>query len=82
LDSRRNFSQGGGKFGIIKNYADARLDKAKGVIICSTLNEDRLAPGNAVFGKGVYHSFDYPFYYFNLRENAARRTTNFLNNMK
>lgn len=60
------------------NYADARIDKKKGVLICSTVDVDKLSPGNAVFGKGVYHSFDYPFYYYNIRENAAKRTTVFL----
>ena len=28
-------------------------------------------------GKGVYHTFDYPFYYFNLRENAENRTNKY-----
>lgn len=62
----------------VKNFADATVDKAKGVIICSTAPVDKLAPGNAVFPKGVYHSFDYPFYYFDIRANAAERVENFL----
>ncbi len=61
-------------------YADARIDKAKGVLICSTANVEKLSPGSEVFGKGVYHSFDYPFYYFNIRENAANRAKLFLIN--
>lgn len=61
-------------------YADARIDKAKGALICSTANVEKLSPGNEVFGKGVYHSFDYPFYYFNIRENAANRAKLFLMN--
>jgi len=59
-------------------YADARIDKAKGVLICSTADVEKLSPGNQVFGKGVYHSFDYPFYYMNIRENATNRIENFL----
>jgi len=39
---------------------------------------EKLSPGNQVFGKGVYHSFDYPFYYMNIRENATNRIENFL----
>lgn len=66
-----------GNFAKQMNYADARVDKARGVLICSTADEKRLAPGNAVFGRGVYHSFDYPFYYFNIRENAANRVARF-----
>jgi hypothetical protein len=61
-----------------KNYADARINKSKGVLICSTVNVDKLSPGNQVFPKGIYHHYDYLFYYFNLRENAAYRTNLFL----
>jgi len=62
----------------VKNYADAQVSKSKGVLICSTADVNKLSPGNKVFGKGVYHSFDYPFYYNNIRENAAVRTQKFL----
>ena len=70
---------GEGKIEPVKNYADARVDKAKGVVICSTVDVEKLAPGNQLMGKGVFHSFDYPFYYFDIRENAANRVDNFLN---
>ncbi len=63
---------------LVKDFADATIDKAQGVIICSTAPVDQLAPGNAVFPKGVYHSFDYPFYYFDIRANAAERVEKFL----
>ena len=62
----------------VKNIADARVSKRQGVIICSTANVDLLAPGNALFGRGVFHGLDYPFYYNNIGENAARRARNFL----
>jgi hypothetical protein len=62
----------------VKDFADATVDKAQGVIICSTAPVDKLAPGNAVFPKGVYHSFDYPFYYFDIRANAAERVDKYL----
>lgn len=61
-----------------KAYADARIDKAKGVVICSTVDVEKLSPGNQVFPKGIYHHYDYLFYYFNLRDNAANRTNKFL----
>jgi hypothetical protein len=63
---------------LVKEFADATVDKAKGAVICSTAPVDKLAPGNAVFPKGVYHSFDYPFYYFDIRANAALRVEKFL----
>jgi len=66
----------------VKNYADARVDKKKGVVICSTADVEKLSLGNQVFGKGVYHSFDYPFYYYNLRQNAANRVDKYLSKHK
>ena len=65
-----------GKLVAVKNYADAKVDKTKGVLICSTVGQEKLAVG---LGPGIYHSYDYPFYFFNLKENAARRVKNFLN---
>jgi hypothetical protein len=67
------------KFIPVGKYADAQIDKTNGVLVCSTADVNKLSPGNAVFGKGVYHSFDYPFYFFNIRENAANRVKYFLN---
>ena len=67
-----------GNWVLVKNYADARVDKARGVIICSTADVETFSPGNGTFPKGVYHSLDYPFYYYNLRENAVNRAEKFL----
>jgi len=57
-----------------KNIADARVDKRRGVIVCSTPN-----PKHYDFGMplGVYHPFDYPFYYYNVRANAAERISSY-----
>ena len=66
------------KFVPVGKYADARIDKEKGVLICSTADVEKLSPGNKVFGKGIYHRLDYSFYYFNIRENAENRAKNFL----
>lgn len=62
----------------IMNYADARVDTVRGVVVCSTADVNRLSPGNAVFGRGVYHSFDFAFYYYNLRANAVNRVNKYL----
>jgi len=56
----------------VPQYADARIDIANGVLICST------ADTNTIGVQGIYHNFDYPFYYFNIRSNAANRVTKFL----
>ena len=67
-----------GQMIFLKAYADARIDKARGVLVCSTVDVEKLSPGNRFVPKGIYHRYDYLFYYFNLRENAANRTNKFL----
>lgn len=61
----------------VPQYADATVDAAHGVLICSTADEDLL---HSLTGgvRGVYHTFDIPFYYSNLRANAANRASRFL----
>ena len=67
-----------GKIITLPHYADAQVSIARGVVICSTVDVNKLSPGNKVFPKGVYHHYDYLFYYYNLRENAAHRTEQYL----
>jgi pimeloyl-ACP methyl ester carboxylesterase len=62
----------------VMSYADAQIDTAKGVLVCSTANASVLAPGNAMVTAGIYHNYDYPFYYFDLRANAADRIARYL----
>ena len=62
----------------VLNYADAQIDTAKGELICSTADPSTLAPGNAMVAGGIYHNYDYPFYYFDIRANAANRIARFL----
>jgi pimeloyl-ACP methyl ester carboxylesterase len=60
------------------NIADARVDRAKGVVICSTINAadpPYFRPGG--FPMGVLHTFDYPLYFFSVRANAADRVQHF-----
>jgi len=57
-------------------YADARIDLKKGVLICSSVDENALIFPK--LGLGVYHVWDYSLYYYNLRENAERRVSRFL----
>ena len=71
-----------GKMVTIPHYADAKVNKERGVVICSTVDVDKLSPGNNVFPKGVYHHYDYLFYYYNIGENAANRTEKFLKQQK
>ena len=63
-----------GNIAVIENLADAQVDIARGVVICSTVDIAKFSSPNPIFPKGIYHSFDIPFYYFDIRENAALRT--------
>jgi hypothetical protein len=57
-------------------YANAKIDLSRGVLICSNYDAiaDTLAPGPPhSLARGVYHSFDYMFYYYNLQQNAMNR---------
>jgi len=67
-----------GKIRRFRNLADARVDKAKGVVICSTIpwqGPPYYTPGG--FPMGVLHGFDYPLYFFSVRANAAARVAHF-----
>ena len=61
----------------VLNYADAQINTAKRTLICSTANPSQLAPGNQLVAAGIYHTFDYPFYYFDLRANATNRVARY-----
>ena len=56
-------------------YADARINLAQGVLICSSVDEDALS--GPVFGHGGYHMWDYPLYFYNLKENAENRVNKY-----
>ena len=63
----------------VPQYADAKVDIANGVLICTTADEDGLYElTQHGFPRGVYHSFEYPFYYYNIRANAQNRVNKFL----
>jgi hypothetical protein len=68
-----------GTFVRVRHYADARVDKARGTIVCSTCSVSLYAPGKpGGFPRGVFHAHDYPFYYFDIRHNAADRIDHYL----
>ena len=69
-----------GRFVKVSHYADARVDKALGaLIVCSTCSVSLYAPGKpGGFPRGIFHTHDYPFYYYNIRNNAAERIRRYL----
>lgn len=66
---------GKGKLEVRRQFADATINNQRGTLVCST------AP-IAEFGNPAplptFHSYDYAFYYQNLRENAALRSERFM----
>ena len=64
----------------VLGVADARIDTATGRLICSTVDTATLNPGNSVTAAGIFHNYDYPFYYFDIRANAENRIKRYLAN--
>ncbi len=62
----------------LQNYADAQVSQPRGVVICSTADPSQLAPGNPAIAAGIYHPYDYPFYFFDIRTNAENRVARYL----
>jgi ribosomal protein S16 len=67
-----------GNYTKVNNFADAQIDLKQGVLISSNVNEDLMFKLSSSMGLGIYHSFDIPFYYYNLRENAKTRADTYL----
>ncbi|HRW95357.1 MAG TPA: DUF3089 domain-containing protein [Bacteroidales bacterium] len=67
-----------GNPGMTPHFADARINLTKGVLECTSVDENVMYQISGAMGLGVYHSFDIPFYYYNLRENAENRINRFL----
>ncbi|MDR1123567.1 MAG: DUF3089 domain-containing protein [Elusimicrobiota bacterium] len=66
-----------------KHLADARIDKKRGTIICSTADRDKWSSAKesrAYFPLGVFHENDIPLYYYNLRKNAQTRVKQYFKN--
>ncbi|MEI7704652.1 MAG: DUF3089 domain-containing protein [Deltaproteobacteria bacterium] len=63
-----------------QQVCDARIDAVNGVLICTTAPQDLmdLVDKASGFPKGVYHTFDIPFFYANLGQNAAVRVQRYL----
>jgi pimeloyl-ACP methyl ester carboxylesterase len=63
-----------GTYAKVPHYADAQVDTAKGVLVTTTPSVSTWSPGGPnAFPKGVFHTFDIPFYYFDIQANAKQR---------
>ncbi|MDR3256772.1 MAG: DUF3089 domain-containing protein [Endomicrobium sp.] len=63
-----------------KHVADAKINFARGTIICSTVDREKWSSqpaSRAYFPLGVFHENDIPLYYYNLRKNAEDRVAEY-----
>jgi DUF3089 family protein len=68
-----------GTWGKVEHYADAQVNLTNGVLVSSTPDQAKWSPGGPnAFPAGVYHSYDYPFYYYDLQANLNARVGTFL----
>jgi hypothetical protein len=68
-----------GNLRVLPSYADAQVDTKRGVVVCTTVEHTLpVTASSHLFPKGVYHSFDYSLYYFNIQKNAENRAQVFL----
>ena len=57
----------------------AYLDSKRGTLkVDDSITPEEYPPGLDLFPKGVYHLYDYQFFYRNLQENVAKRTAAYL----
>ena len=62
-----------------ENLPDATINEARGTIV-TTINDPRFRyeSNTALAGEKSYHTYDYAFYYMNLRENGKKRIESYL----
>lgn len=67
---------------LVKNYADARVDVERGVVVCSSVNNttEMQSALSKYFGPESFHLQDYNLYYGNLQQNVADRIDAFMRN--
>ena len=67
---------------LVKNYADARLDVERGVVICSSIKNspEMQSALSKYFGPESFHLQDYNLYYGNLQQNVTDRIDAFMEN--
>lgn len=65
---------------IVMDYADAKLDMERGVVICDSVKADTMLSEEMLqyFGSESYHMSDYSLYFMNLQKNVSDRIAAFL----
>ncbi|MEG0771331.1 MAG: DUF3089 domain-containing protein [Clostridia bacterium] len=62
----------------LPNFTGAFLDETRGTLkVDDSVTPEKYPAGLDVFEDGVYHLYDYQFFYRNLQENVSKRIANF-----
>ena len=64
----------------IPELTGAYIDDVRGALKVTDINEEEYPPVLAIFESGVYHLYDYQFFYRNLEENVQLRIDNYIEN--
>ena len=65
----------------VPGIANARLNLSRGTVVCSSVSQPDYEMSKEMpqlFGSGIYHGWDYGFYYMNIRRNAKERIKAFI----
>jgi len=58
----------------IKGVASAQVDTKRGVVVCASVSSADYSTQGL---PGVYHTYDYPLYFYNIRANAMNRVNHY-----
>lgn len=62
-----------------ENLTGAYIDQVRGALKVTDVNVEEYPSGLAIFEEGIYHIYDYQFFYRNLQENVCVRINAYLN---
>ena len=60
------------------NFTGAYIDEQRGTLKVTDVNEEDYSPQLDIFESGIYHVYDYQFFYRNLQENVRLRTGSYI----
>lgn len=63
----------------VENLTGAYLDPERGTLKVTDINKEEYPASLSIFPEGVYHIYDYQFFYRNLQKNVGDRLNAFLN---
>jgi hypothetical protein len=65
----------------VEHLTGAYIDPKRGTLKVPDISPDDYPPGLDIFEPGVYHLYDYQFFFRNLQQNVARRVEGYMSNI-